>query len=122
MSMTSITGTNLSSITGTNLSSITGTNLPSNDMSVSATVAADDNTALIGGVVGGAVALLLIVGLIAFIVMRNRKGTKPEVVLQTATASPTPPASSNYGPIGAPPLYDVVEVDEHHYDGVHDKL
>jgi hypothetical protein len=34
----------------------------------------DDNIALIGGIVGGVVALFLIIGLIAFIVTRNRYG------------------------------------------------
>jgi hypothetical protein len=33
----------------------------------------DDNSALIGGIVGGVVALLIVVGVIAFIVVRNRK-------------------------------------------------
>lgn len=37
------------------------------------TKAADDNTALIGGIVGGILALVLIAGVIAFIVMRNRR-------------------------------------------------
>jgi hypothetical protein len=38
-----------------------------------ATQPSDDNTAMIGGIVGGVVALLIVVGVIAFIVMRNRK-------------------------------------------------
>jgi hypothetical protein len=33
----------------------------------------DDNSALIGGIVGGVIALMIVVGVIAFIVMRNRK-------------------------------------------------
>jgi hypothetical protein len=40
---------------------------------MSATQPSDDNTALIGGIVGGVVALLIVVGVIAFIVLRNRK-------------------------------------------------
>lgn len=39
---------------------------------VTVTPSSDDNTALIGGIVGGIVALFLIVGVIAFFVSRNR--------------------------------------------------
>jgi predicted lipid-binding transport protein (Tim44 family) len=73
----------------------------------------DDNTALIGGVVGGVVALFLIIGLIAFIVSRNRRkvankqdqpSNRNDVSMAPAQAS-----SSNYGKINVQPA-------SNHYD------
>jgi hypothetical protein len=67
----------------------------------------DDNIALIGGIVGGVVALFLIIGLIAFIVTRNRRkaannqdqpSNRNDVSMAPAQAS-----SSNYGRISARP-------------------
>jgi hypothetical protein len=52
--------------------------------------APDSNAALIGGIVGGIVALLLVVGLIAFFVARSRRN-----VNHGTTAPPT--AQSTYG-------------------------
>lgn len=40
----------------------------------------DDNAALIGGIVGGVVALLLIGGLIAFLVVRSRRSVNNAAV------------------------------------------
>jgi hypothetical protein len=71
-----------------------------------ATQASDDNAALIGGIVGGIAAFALIVGLIAFIVTRNRRhkadrsqpANRQDVAMAPARAS-----SSNYsyGPISS---------------------
>jgi hypothetical protein len=64
-----------------------------------------DNTALIGGIVGGVVALFLIIGLIVFIVTRNRRkvannqdqpSNRNDVSMAPAKAS-----ASNYGQISA---------------------
>jgi hypothetical protein len=68
----------------------------------------EDNIALIGGVVGGAVALLLIGALIAFCVVRSRRQSKDNNAnslhsVHSTTTSPqssysrVPPAQSNYG-------------------------
>jgi hypothetical protein len=67
----------------------------------------EDNIALIGGVVGGAVALLLIGALIAFCVVRSRRQSKDNNAnslhsVHSTTTSPqsnygrVPPAQSNY--------------------------
>jgi hypothetical protein len=52
----------------------------------------DDNIALIGGIVGGVVALLLIGGLVACLVARHRRSVKHD-----ATALPPAASKSNYG-------------------------
>jgi hypothetical protein len=59
----------------------------------STTQPSDDNSALIGGVVGGVVALLIVVGVIAFIISRNRRFKN-----ESAESSPDAPVS-NYGKI-----------------------
>jgi hypothetical protein len=63
-----------------------------------------DNTALIGGVVGGVVALLIVVGVIAFIVMRNRKATANQQSTNDghSLSPPAQPSKSNYDRIDIP--------------------
>lgn len=53
-----------------------------------------DNAALIGGIVGGAVALLLIGALIAFFVVRSRRKHKQQLDPSALSLRSTPP--SNY--------------------------
>jgi hypothetical protein len=54
----------------------------------------DSNAALIGGIVGGMAALILIVGLIAFIVLRSRRSSNhPDNNNAMTSTTPTP---SNY--------------------------
>jgi hypothetical protein len=60
-----------------------------------------DNTALIGGVVGGVVALLIVVGVIAFIVSRNRKAKANQQSTKDGHSLSPPavlarPSNSNY--------------------------
>jgi hypothetical protein len=58
----------------------------------------DDNTALIGGIVGGIAALLLVGGLIAFLVARNRRNVNEQdnnKTMANTTATSTA-VSSNY--------------------------
>jgi hypothetical protein len=63
-SSTTTSGMAILSMMGTTSGQIDDTQKPSSS---------DDNTALIGGIVGGVVALLIVVGVIGFIVLRNRK-------------------------------------------------
>lgn len=60
------------------------------------------NIALIGGVVGGVVALLIVIGLIACFMVRNRQ-TKNKSSTPSQKDLPTAPAStiSIYGKVGA---------------------
>lgn len=60
---------------------------------MSTTPSLDDNIALIGGIVGGAVALLLVGALVAFCVARRRRNSHR----QGQHAVQTPSNSSNYG-------------------------
>lgn len=74
--------------------------------------------ALIGGIVGGVVALLLIVGLILFIVARSRRSKETP-----HEGNSLQPATANYGRISAPlPAYNDVNDVRHVYEGVSDKL
>jgi preprotein translocase subunit YajC len=61
----------------------------------------DDNIALIGGIIGGVVALLLIVGLIAFIVSRKRRSKNKSVENTLHQKDVTTTPASNYGKVGA---------------------
>jgi hypothetical protein len=89
----------------------------------------EDNIALIGGVVGGAVALLLIGALIAFCVVRSRRQSKDNNAnalhsVHSTTTSPqsnycrVPPAQSNYSERSFAPAetrsshYDVLNANE----------
>lgn len=80
------------------------------------------NVALIGGVVGGIFALLFVVGVIAFIVMRTRRAKQNPVAADGEQMTPAPSlsAQSNYGHINVS-QYDVPSIDNV-YEGVHDKL
>jgi hypothetical protein len=71
----------------------------------------DDNIALIGGIVGGVVALLIAVGVIAFIVSRNRRKAAQDQPSNRNDVSmaPAQASSSNYGRISAQPA-------SNHYD------
>jgi beta-lactamase regulating signal transducer with metallopeptidase domain len=61
----------------------------------------NDNTALIGGIVGGVVALILFIGLVAFIVARKRR-SKNKSVENTVHQKDVPMTSaSNYGKVAA---------------------
>jgi len=81
----------------------------------------EDNSALIGGIVGGALALLLIGTLIAFCAVRSRQQPKDS----NASALPpesnygrVPPAQSNYSEVAVQPVgavgshYDVLNANE----------
>jgi hypothetical protein len=63
----------------------------------------DDNVALIGGIVGGVVALILIVGLISFLVMRCKRsaGSAQPANQDDVVMAPAPAPSSNYGRINS---------------------
>lgn len=64
--------------------------------------ASTDNIALIGGIVGGVLALLLIVGLIALFATRRRQDNSaksPHQGVDMASARTSTSASSNYGKI-----------------------
>jgi hypothetical protein len=87
----------------------------------------DDNSALIGGVVGGVVALLIVVGVIAFIVMRNRKAkdnqqstndghslSPPVVIAQPSNYDRNDiPSTSHYSDIA-----NVQSPTQNHYDSL----
>lgn len=83
-----------------------------------------DNLALIGGIVGGIVALLLIIGVIVFLVMRNRKATANPDLHDHPLQTVTPPVSSPSVSFKSNNQYDDVSDIRaaHEYDGVHDKL
>jgi predicted lipid-binding transport protein (Tim44 family) len=51
---------------------------------------------MIGGIVGGVVALLLVGGLIAFLVVRNRRSVKPNSNATASDANSAAAATSNY--------------------------
>lgn len=78
------------------------------------------NAALIGGVLGGVVALLLVVGVIAFIVMRTRRLKQNQEVGENAMQTTRPP-SGNYGHFNVA-QYGNVQDTQNVYEGVHDKL
>jgi hypothetical protein len=62
----------------------------------STTQPSDDNTALIGGIVGGVIALLIVIGVIAFIVLRNRKAKANQQSANdghSLSLSPVPPVA-----------------------------
>ena len=59
----------------------------------------NDNTALIGGIVGGAVALLLIGALIACCVVRSRRNNKEQPSTDPSAHALQSRSSSNYGRI-----------------------
>lgn len=91
----------------------------------------NNDAALIGGIVGGVVALLLIVALIAFIMSRSRNRNRSPKARNDGQELQSAPAQSvgEYGRIELPPSqqseYDDmrdVNLSEHHYDDVHDKL
>jgi hypothetical protein len=97
-------------------------------IAVPATQTPDDNSALIGGIVGGVVALLIVVGVIAFIAMRNRKA-KANQQSTNDGHSLNPPAvlaqpSSNYDRIDIPsPSHyseraNVQSPTQNHYDSL----
>jgi hypothetical protein len=65
----------------------------------------DDNIALIGGIVGGFVALFLVGGLIAFFVVRSRRDDKSSAI----ALPPSTTATSNYDRIPTKPNYDDVD-------------
>jgi hypothetical protein len=67
----------------------------------------DDNAALIGGIVGGVVALLLIGGLIAFIALRSRRNVTQNDSHNAMTTTSATPTLSNVVPTGAA-IYDDV--------------
>lgn len=97
--MTTTGFSNTTQFSNTTLASVSGSE---QDPSVS-----DDNTALIGGIVGGVTALLLIIGLITFIVARKRRGRaraaasrKDDVSMAPAQASSR---SSDYAKINFKP-------------------
>lgn len=78
------------------------------------------NAALIGGVLGGVVALLLVVGVIASIVMRVKQKQDVGERAMQATHSP----ASNYGYFNITQYDDTraVRTTQNVYEGVHDKL
>jgi hypothetical protein len=89
----------------------------------------DDNTALIGGIVGGVVALLIVVGVIAFIVMRNRKAKADQRSTNDGHSLSPPavlaqPSNSNYDRIDIPsPSHysekaNVQSPTQNHYDSL----
>jgi hypothetical protein len=59
----------------------------------------EDNAALIGGIVGGAVALLLIGALIAFCVVRSRRNGKGQADVDPNAQALQSRSPSNYGRI-----------------------
>jgi hypothetical protein len=93
------------------MSVVSETSTPANGTAgvAPSTEPSNDNAALIGGIVGGVVALLLVGGLIAFFVARNRRQRKGEptkgAMLQSVRPTnngvnmPNSP-ESNYGIIG----------------------
>jgi hypothetical protein len=94
-----------------------------------ATQPSDDNTALIGGIVGGVVALLIVVGVIAFIVMRNRKAKANQQSTNDGHSLSPPavlaqPSNSNYDRIDSPsPSHyseraNVQSPTQNHYDSL----
>jgi hypothetical protein len=67
---------------------------------ITSTSEPDSNAALIGGIVGGIVALLLIGGLIAFLVARSRRNLNHhDNAIQITSTTPT---QNNYNRIGIP--------------------
>jgi hypothetical protein len=69
------------------------------------------NAAIIGGAVGASVALLLIIGIIAFIVWRRgQRSTVADDDVAVMKASPSP--HSDYGPIGIPQPLAYNDVDD----------
>jgi hypothetical protein len=78
---------------------------------MSATQPSDDNTALIGGIVGGVVALLIVVGVIAFIIMsRNRHEAQDQPSNRSDVSMvPAQASSSNYGKINVQPASNVYD-------------
>jgi len=79
-----------------------------------------DNTALIGGIVGGAIALVLVGALIAFCVSRKRQGRQSKDIDAGAQQLASTPLESNYGcvpPEASTPQYDKVPLaTPNHYD------
>lgn len=89
----------------------------------------DNTPALIGGIVGGIVALLLIAGVIAFIVMRNRKAKANQQSTNDGhslnpIAVLAQPSNSNYDRIDIPsPSHysetaNVQSPSQNHYDSL----
>jgi hypothetical protein len=99
---------NTNSATAGSVMPATGTEMP-----------VGDNSALIGGIVGGVAALLLLGGLIAFIVVRSRR--QPSAPQSQSTSTPLKsnygdiaPAHSNYNASGVPSTrhYDALQPNE----------
>lgn len=100
---------------------------------MSTTQASSVNPAIIGGVVGGVIPLLIVIGVVAFCSARKRR-TKKQIEGQSSQSqsqSSSIPRESEYGPIDAPQpqqLYDDVqavraaEFRASEYEDVHDKL
>jgi hypothetical protein len=89
------------------------------------TEASNDNAALIGGIVGGVVALLLIGGLIAFLVARSRRREKDHPnndaalhsVRQSMPSNDARARENDYGAIslGPPQNYDAWSTKDDNY-------
>jgi beta-lactamase regulating signal transducer with metallopeptidase domain len=95
-----------------------GVATPSSD-----TQPSNDNAALIGGIVGGIVALLLVGGLIAFLVARNRRNANEQDnnKAMTNTTAASPAVSSNYDRIPTKisnfsDRVDAAQASKNHYD------
>jgi hypothetical protein len=90
--------------------------------------ASNNNSALIAGIVGGIVALLLLLGLIVFLVARSRRakdsdGHSLQTVAQPASVAAATAAHGNYDRININiPSYDDVHEVRSPYESVHDKL
>jgi predicted lipid-binding transport protein (Tim44 family) len=73
------------------------------DLSTAAQSDNPNNTSvLIGGIVGGIIALILIIALIAFIVMRNRRAKADNKDRHSLQSSVPAQNNSTYGPINIP--------------------
>lgn len=110
MSTTSIIGTTIQTetIEGQSVGTTSSRRIATTSaVAMPTTQTSDPKTALIGGIVGGSIALILIVGVIAFFAMRNRKAKTSQQSgqdghsLQTSPARPSP-NESNYDRINVP--------------------
>jgi len=78
-STTSVTSTNASPTTTTVIATDQSALDSHSTIAMPAAQSPDNTLALIGGIVGGTVALLLVLGLIAFCVLRSRRSDKQQV-------------------------------------------